>query len=537
MPNPDNEPKALAVDLLNEIITYVKQSRPTRTDGSSTQGFVYSQLRVGQMISPRDFAKPWSPIGGSGAATPPAGGQPAPGGSDAARRAQQAAFNACQLVDAMMVVTNDGTLETYSGGGRHLTFAYKSILDAMEAPPPPPRPADEQKRIDDSRAMLWGPDRRPTPAYKTYLDNQIAYGKAIAEFTVAQNRALADPAQADSWPMLAEPFQMAVDQAWDQWKSQGADEIEAALAIVESLGVPLEQGAIADARQLFDAWSVNLAGVATKTPYSYLLPSEWALIDVDDIGWTRLTIGQSDYHSHFEQHGYSVSSGNWRGESSSTSGEGGVGLFGFGFNAGASSSESSSSSSYSASASDGTTFHNDSSGLSIDLEYGLVEIQRPWLLTDLFHLRNWYLRGSHKGVISDGSIEGQAGKESPLLPMIPTHFLVVRNVRISAEHWNSDGSTLSSWYSNSSSSGSSHSSGVSGGVSVPVFGPFSISASASHSESGFEGQFSDESGSSYSNDYGAHWDGQTLEIKGAQIVAWLSEVLPSCPPLDDPSLG
>ena len=68
-------------------------------------------------------------------------------------------------------------------------------------------------------------------------------------------------------------------------------------------------------------------------------------------------------------------------------------------------------------------------------------------------------------------------------------------------------------------------------------GPLCLDAGASHSESGFSGDYQDESGSSFSNDYKAHFDGTRLTVRGAQIVAWLSEVLPVCPPKDDPALA
>lgn len=539
----DNEPKALVVDILSEIISYVKASRPTRTDGTSTQGYVYAQLRPGQMISPRDFSRAWSPIGGAGASsapapgtTPAAGSTTAPSSTDVMRRAMQAAFNTGQLVDAMMIVTDDSTLETYSGGGRHLGVTYDQILGAMEAPPAPPRAPDVQARLDAARNVLWDADGNATKAYSRYKANQNAYALAVANFTIAQNKVLADPAQADSWPVLAGTYQATVDQALDQWRSQGADEIEAALATVESLGVPLEQGMIANARKLMEGWKVNIAGVPVKMPYSYVLPSEWASLDVDDIGWTKLSKDQSSYTSHYNSNGYSLSTGNWQGSSSSTSGSAGVGICGFGFSGGHSESSSSSSSDFSDTASDGSHMDNDATGLSVELEYGLCEIIRPWLLTDLFRMRNWYLRGEKAGVISDGTIAGQVGKEQPLLPMIPTHFLAIRNVRITATHWGSVRDTLESHWAKQRAADESDSSSTSGSVSVPVLGPFSASAGVSHSDSHYQGDFKDEAGNNCRNDFGAFFEGETLCINGTQIVAWLGEIVPAGPPLGDPTL-
>lgn len=541
----DNEPKALVADILSEIISYVKASRPTRTDGSSTQGYVYSQIRPGQMISPRDFSKPWSPIGGAGASSAPApGATPAAGSttpplssSDITRRAMRAAFNTTQLVDTMMIVTNDSTMETYSGGGRHLGVTYEQILNAMEAPPAPDRAPEITARLNAARNVLWDADGNATKPYARYNVNQKAYAKSVGDFTIAQNKTLADPAQADSWPVLAGTFQTVVDQALDKWRSQGADEIEAALATVESLGVPLEQGMIANARKLMEGWKVNIAGVAVKTPYSFILPSEWASLDVDDIGWTQVTKDRSTYQNHFDAHGYEVATGDWRGDSSSTGGSAGLDVFGFGFSGSHSENSSSASSDFSQTSSDGSHMINDATGLTVDLEYGMCEIMRPWLLTDLFRMRNWYLRGEKAGVISDGTITNQLGKEQPLLPMIPTHFLVIRNVKITAIHWGSVRDTLESQWAKQHSESEAHSSSTSGGVDIPVLGPFSVSAGFSRSDSHYQGDFKDESGSNCRDDYGSFFEGDTLCINGAQIVAWLGEIVPAGPPLADPALS
>jgi hypothetical protein len=94
-----------------------------------------------------------------------------------------------QLTDTMLIVTNDGTMETYSGGGRHLAIAYRGILQAMEAPPATPRPAVEQARIDVARAVLWEADGQPSAKYALYQKNQLAFAAQRAAFTIAQNKA------------------------------------------------------------------------------------------------------------------------------------------------------------------------------------------------------------------------------------------------------------------------------------------------------------------------------------------------------------
>jgi hypothetical protein len=292
---------------------------------------------------------------------------------------------------------------------------------------------------------------------------------------------------------------------------------------------------IAKARKVYDAWNLGLAGVPVAVPYSYVSPTSWSDPEEDVDGWEHLTINSSQYGSHSGQNTHFFQQSSSHGESSSTSGSGGGSFFGFGASGGGSSSSSSTSSQGSAGGGADTFFHNDAKNLTIELEYGLCDINRPWLIGDLFYMKNWYLVNNPKNAISDGTIDGQADSDKTLLPMIPTQFLVVRNLKISAMDWGQDGQTLSRFFGTSESGSSNSSSEFHGGASFG-FGPFSFNASAAHSESNADSHSSGSSSSSGRGAYGAHFDGQTLEIKGAQIMAWLSTIVPACAPLDDPGL-
>ena len=68
--------------------------------------------------------------------------------------------------------------------------------------------------------------------------------------------------------------------------------------------------------------------------------------------------------------------------------------------------------------------------MTIELEYGLCTVERPWLIGDLFYLRNWYLVDHEKHAISTGDIEGQKLDQDKLLPMIPRQFLFARSETI-----------------------------------------------------------------------------------------------------------
>lgn len=522
------ETRALVADILSELITYIRTGRPTRTNGSSTQGYVYSQLRVGQMISPRDFGMPWSPIGGAAGI---AEGQTAAAISEAAKRAYQASFNTTQLVDTMMIVTNDGTMETYSGGGRHLATAYEQLVWSMQSTVQPTPPTEEeQARLNEATATLYSEPFVETEAYLRYLDNRDDFAQQRANYTTELIRLQSDPLQAGSIGTLMRPAKAKLDRAYDRWKSQGADKIEAALAVVSSQGRPLEEGMIEKAKEIFTTWSVLYGDVGAETPYSYVLPSEWALIGTDDIGWTSLRKDSRTTHLFQSQHGSSINAGEWHADASQSSGSAGVGIFGFGFSGGYSESESNYSHDYSQNSTNGETISDDATELTVEMEYGLVQIVRPWLLTDIFHLKDWKMPGKEAGFVSDGTISGQVGNPDKFLPLVPTHFLCIRNVRIHASNWGSVRNTLENVWGRQRGTSGYDASSWSGGVNIPVFGIFNVSASASHSESSSDSEFTDTSGRTYSNDYGARFEGEWLEIKGTQIVAWLSEVVPLAPP-------
>lgn len=541
----DNEPRALAASMLSEIITDIRASRPTRSDGSTTTGYVYCQMVPGLMVSPRDFAKPWSPIGGvaelrSGQRPAAGANEPAESVSPIIRRAYEAAFKTFNFFDKLLMVTDDGTTQYYSGGGRHAAFQYENILRSMTAKPAPPRSPEEQAHLDDATAVLEDAEGNDTPKYARYKKNRTAYAKAIGDLTAREITLLNDPEQGPAAGALLLPLSANVDDAREKWMSQGAAEVEAALATRASVGVPLGEGAILRAKNLFEAWQAAIPGIAGglagRVPYTYIFPSEWSQIETQDIGWTTLKHESRTYRTHFEKHGNSLNVGNWSGSSESSSGSAGIGVFGFGFAGSYSEWESQSNSSYSNSAHDGTTFSENATNLSIELEYGICEISRPWLVTDIFHLNGWYLPGQRKGAVSSGHISDQVGDHDKLLPMLPTAIVVVRNVRITAENWGSDKTTLENYWSNGHRSDSSGGESIGGSASVPVFSFLSLTGGYRRDESHYQGDFRDEAGNDVRNDFGAFFEGNTLVINGAQVVGWLGEIIPVCPPEDDPNL-
>ena len=553
---PSNEPGKAVLTILDTLIDNIKSSVPQRSDGKDLYtGVVYSQLTLGELVDPDDYKRAWSPMkgssvqdsvkaqGGTPGAPAVAAGEPTPGAPAASepdpkyKRAIDAAFKTSQLVDRLLMVTEDETMREYPGGGRKISFAYESIINGMQAPPAPPMPPELEKQLEAARKVLYEADDDgdlllKSKLFKRYEKNAMAYAKAKKDFAEAQAEALADPAKADTWPQTAAFYQRQVDEAWDTWKSEGADKVEKALDIIQSIGVNLQDRMIAKSRKIFDAWNLQLAGVPVATPYSYISPSSWAEPDGDDDGWQSLKFTSTHYSNHTGKNSHYFQQGSSHSDSSSTSGGGGFSFFGFGASGGGGKTSTHESSQGSQGGETTTFFRNDAKDLTIELEYGLCDVNRPWFLGDLFYMKNWYMVNNKKNAISNGTVQGQ---NDTLLPMIPMRFLVVRNLRISSKNWGEDGATLRKYFG-SAESGSSSSTVEGGGGLSFGFGPFSLNASAKHSNSQADSHSSANSSSSERGDYEAHFVGDTLEIKGAQIMAWLSTVVPACAPEDDPGL-
>jgi hypothetical protein len=270
-------------------------------------------------------------------------------------------------------------------------------------------------------------------------------------------------------------------------------------------------------------------------PYSLVLPTNWCDGD-DHQGWETLIVDEGEIQHWSSSSASSSSANSWQRHAESTGGSGGVmlGFAAFGGSHGSSSSSSSFQDTNSSSFQ--SQFKNTAKGLHIELEFGLCKIERPWLVSDVFYVKDWYSVGNKKNSISDGTIDGQADSMEKLLPMIPQQFLVVRNVTITASEWGSDGEMLENHYGTSSGSAQARASSTAGSGGV-CLGFVSFGGSASHSSSDASGQSSSFNARSGSSHFGTTWNNQTLKIPGAQIVAFLSSIVPACPGMDDPELG
>src|SRR5258708_13238850 len=155
----------------------------------------------------------------------------------------------------------------------------------------------------------------------------------------------------------------------------------------------------------------------------------------------------------------------YQGQSQST-GVGATGMvFGITFGVDTSSSSSSDHSGGMVSGQSFSQFQNDMSNVSIEFEFGLCDIFRPWLLNELLVIDGWYLPGEAANAVSDGTIAGQKDSgDQHFLPMLPTQLLVVRHLKITANGWGDAGNQMTNYIHQRQTSDQSVSTSGAGGV-------------------------------------------------------------------------
>jgi hypothetical protein len=545
------------LNVMDQVVAHLLTQQPVDSTNKPTGTTVYLQYQTGQGVDPRQYANPWTPMGGSSlqsvlqsgqvsqsqqTTTPTTttsgdGSTATPPVDTALQASLMAAWETSNLVDSMFLVDDKGQLQTYQGGGRSLGMAYGEIIQGMQPANPAPPSAAVQAAVSQAQSVLWQTDSNgnitgPTTLYQNYLNNQMAWAQAKSNLAAAQAEALTNPALGQVWPQMAATYQTAVEQAYNTWMSEGAETVEQNLATIESEGEDVVDAMVASAKELFQSWSLaGLSGVPSETQYSMVSPIDWYDPSNDNIGWSKLTVSSQSAAQASHQNQDTFSSSWYNAHSSSTSAGGSASFFGISLGASGGATNSGNANAQGSVSVTTTQTEDQSTNVSISLEWLLCQVQRPWLMSDLFYLQNWYMVHQRKNAISDGTVTGQIENESQLLPMIPTAFLVVRNVSITASNWGQAGQSLQAAHAASQGANQASSSNYSGSV-----GFFGIGASAAHSASDASGETT--SGSSQQLNWG--WEGDqtngTLTINGAQILGWVGSIVPSSPPVDDPTL-
>ncbi len=547
--------------MLETLIQKALNSQVVDKNGKPLQEVCYIQLPLGIPADPESYSDAWTPAGSDSVANttdqgkippPPASststaGSASSGTSGTAttpappvvdtqmQHSIQSASNISALVDTMMKITTDGTYIPYEGA-EQISQAYQAIIMKAQGIPAPPPPPDIQAKIDAASKVLWIYDSngnntyQQTPLYSNYELLSATWAAARTAYAQAEAVASTNTALAAAWPVTSQSLQTTVDNAWNDWRSSGADQVENALDTLGSVGGAVGPFFLNQARELFKAWDLGLTGyVPVGTPYSYILPASWWDASDKQTGFRTITVDTSSWQSSGSTAASSMASNWYQGHSSSTSAGGAGMIFGITFGVEGGSSSSSGQSGAAGSGSQSYSFGSQMSDVSITFEYGLCDIKRPWMLAELFQVDGWYIPGEKVGAVSDGTLSSQIQDDVHLLPMIPTQFLVVRNVKIKATGWGQAGDTMAQYSRQQQSSNSSSSSDVSGGI-----GFLGIGGEASHRSSDFSGSnvYSSANYAAWSFK-GNHALGE-LDIPGAQIVGFVGEILPKSPRVDSP---
>ena len=453
----EQDSNALVQRLYNSIVGSLTQGADGNNSAFDSNKTFFTLEPRGRVINPDDYAGAWTPGNPNGSL--------------------DAAAAICDLADEA-----PGMTVRHMPGPATVTELYRQILRAtvtLESPPNPAVDAAYKKANDFLYAQTPNPDvpgqflTTQSPVYQTYLNNQTAYQNAVMAYRSAFAAALASPQLKATWPLVAPSLAVPVHQAWHTWRSSQADQVEAALAALETSGKDQVKRAFADAQELFDSYKLGLDEGMAERRRASLLPSNWWQAGVSN-GWPTANFDNSTMTSN---------------QNSDYTNVGGGASFNLGLwsvGGGASSQTS--------------HFHSDASAqqVHISYQYALVTIRRPYINGLLFGLPGWRTDVAPKGTLSSGSRKNQEHTQFPLLPQ---SFLAIKNLSITGNFSSSELNQASSAISSNASVG---------------WGPFSISGSYKH-------------GSSEQHVKGTA-NAAGIRVPFVQIIGWANLILPFTPP-------
>lgn len=335
---------------------------------------------------------------------------------------------------------------------------YNYLNITTEIPNPPPQPP----------TIMPG----PSVIAQNYDDNQQAYINAIGGYRNAMlSYDLTDPEDQRKWNAVEPGLAYNIDRAWNTWTRGGKANVERAQNALQATINDIVSSIIGDSQKMVGdkAW---LAAGANKFLGTYPLPSDWCY---GSKGATEFTYKSSVTHETSDSKATSYGGG---GSFSS-----GLWSVGGGFEH----------------SEEATNYHFEGTWVNVKAKLTLVRIMRPWMNTLLFRTKGWWLKSQPANQISNGKLEGNS---ATMMPLIPTAFVVMSDVEISADFSEKDESHIASATSGSASVG---------------WGPFSVRSHFSHSSS------QDETKATYA--------GGTLKVEGTQIIAWVNEITPASPPM------
>jgi len=454
---PDREKQVLAslYDRLLDAVTY----SPDGKSATFRKDEICFQMAKNLVLDPADFANMASPSNPNGDLK------------------SASAFSA--MVDALPAAGVQ-----WVDSGKKVSDVYKDIVGNANTDS---TPSPEQKAIYDQAYGFLNTETEtkdfrgnvkkktePSDVVIAYDDAQAAYITAVGGYRTSYNGYnLDDLKDQRAWNAVAPGLQLTLDKAWNEWNRSGKAEVEEAQNALASTINDAVRHVIAEVQRLVSA-EHQLAPLAPGgIPWlpSYALPTSWAQASskASKLTFTSAYLNKTESSSaHEYSAGASGSWGLWH-ASGEVSGK-----------------------------HEEKNAHMDAQNLTLEAELIAVTIKRPWFNPLLLSMSSWWV----KGVPKDGISNGNPGDLKGIMPLVPTGFIVARNVKISADFSEEDKKFVSNSVATKASGG---------------WGPFSISGSYGYSSS--------------KSDFQSKFDGGTLQLPGLQLIAWVSAISAASPPL------
>lgn len=440
---------------------YANPPAGLKLQGTSQTENVYLTLNwPGQQISVEDFANPWSVNN--------------PGGSTDATK------NFSILVDNLLAINPIASMN-----GQTLSKVYAMALDAKVTPPAedPTAKAEYDKAYNFLHAdgVDYDDMGKPisvkvdSPVYVKYSTKMREYNNALAAFLANYFQYdMTKPDDQRKWSLLGPTYLSNVNAAYNDWVNANKTRVEDMLA-VESQYANNQVGKVfKESKSLFDSMKRSDPDSPTNYWYpSYAQPANWFAPNAAS-QWSSVTI-QSDNlrtseHSDFSK----ITAG----------GQARWGMWNFGASFDKSDEHQS--------------MNKNTEHLSVKFKFCKVQINRPWYNHLIFSLGGWSLGNSvKKSGFSNGHKDQPLGN---IFPLLPTSFIAIRDLEISADFAKEEASMISSKIAGKTSFG---------------WGPFCISGSYEHGSS--------------DKKFASSFDGKTIRNNGLQIIGWINALVPESP--------
>ncbi len=450
----NQEAQNLAENLYNNIFSSLTASPDGGKGAYDPNKILLTMLKPGAILNMNDFSNPWTPGN--------------PNGN------QEHALNLWDLIN------HAPTFNAVQGsllGGEMISQFYSDILKSTVTAVDQPNPT-LKKQYDDAFNFLHvkakdenGNDTVvQAPIWATYDANYAAYVQAQAAYQSAYQAAISDPTTKAQWPIVAPTLQLPVKQAFTKWRAEGADQVEAKLAILQTSGGNQIQRAFADAQLLYNGYTKDLDGSGAMLPRSAVAPSNWYMSDAvwGQMKWshaTQISKQSSDFKSYGGGAGFSL------------------GLWSVGGGAQHTSSNFQSDASY--------------NSVQVSYKYMVLQARRPWI-ANILALPNWKTAQYPKGKLSSGSKNNQ---QASRFPVLPTAYILIKDLEIKADFSSSELDRASSSTTAKASVG---------------WGPFSVS-----------GNYTSRHSSEYAKGEVA---AGSIKQKGMQVIGMISNINPQMPP-------